>query len=325
MTFIDIDRLTPKYRLVYSIMLAEKAREFISEYRGLLIIKNILTHCWEWLETQRYCGDDFYEYFDEEIHETGLRIFLERATDIVTENAWDCIIYTVAHVTRKVCEHEGQTTFSESISEYKESFIQNAIESLSQCGNVENYTDELYNLCLKETKIADIQNRFGLYQLNINFSELSEKYKCVLLLMLSDKTLSCIENEEQRNCSARALQTCWEWLHTGKHSGSILMDFIGDEDNGLYCCEITEKEPVVTVALNFVLTTVSFVSRIAFENEGVQDMPKFAAVTTDTVIPYVLDRFKMCYKNANQYIFNVYKICLEERELGYYYQIVKQF
>lgn len=328
MTIVDTNKMNVKYKCIYCIMLLEKTSELITDLTESRVLRNAVTHCWEWIETGRYCGQDFLQAVIDEMRTTGFldyHIDANIKNDIKSSEIWNSNVFSIMYIVRKAYEKDGYTRFPEAVGEVHESNVQYAIEALSKIADIEAYTDEIYELCLKETKISDIQRRFGLYQMDIDFAKLSEKYKCVFLLMLAEKLLSCIENEEERDYSQSALQACWEWLDIGRHSGASLIDFVGDDDSGIFSYEIAEEEPVVTAALNFVVTAVSFVSRIAFENEGVQDMPKFAAVTTDAVIPYVLDRFTMCYTNANQYISNVYKICLEEREPGYYYQIVKQF
>lgn len=328
MTFVDMDRMNTRYKCIFYALLAEKAFQYITDLRGSLLVKNAITHCWEWIETGRYCGDDFHDILMEETYLTGFTHYLADAQEKNDKSAgaWNCIVYTILHFARKAYEKDGYEHFPESIEQVHDYFIQLAIEALSETANVEDYTDEVYDLCLKKTDLESIRQRFNLYQLNFDFSKLSEKYKCVFLLILSEKALSCIENEEEREYAKRALEACWEWLDTGKHSGASLIEFTGDEDNGLYNYEITEKEPIVTTALNMVVTVVSFAARLAFEREGVRDMPKFAAATTDAVVPYVLDRFTMCYKDTDSRVSNAYKLALEYEGgyPGYYDNITKE-
>lgn len=269
--------------------------------------------CWEWIETGRYCGDDIYGVVEDNICLTGFLYYAIEAKKVNNKStgAWSSIVEAIMYIARKVYEKDGYTSFPDPIAQVEEAMIQLAIELLSETDDVQDYTDEIYNLCLKETDLESIKQRFGLYQINIDFTKLSENHKCVFLLILAEKSLSCIDNEEERKYAKCALDACWEWLDTGKYSGASLIEFTGDDDNGLFHYEITELEPIVTTAFNMVVTAVSFVARIAFENEGVLDMPKFAAVTTDAVIPYVLHRFTMCYKDTNSYITNVYKLAMK--------------
>lgn len=315
MTIVDTDKLNAKYKCIFCTMLTEKASEYITDLRGWLLLKNGITKCWEWIETGRYCGDDIYGVVEENECLTGFLYYAIEAEDLNDKSggAWCSIVEAIMYIARKVYEKDGYTSFPEPVEEVEEDMIQLAIERLSETADVQDYTDEIYDLCLKETAIADIQHRFALYQMKFDFTKLNEKYKCVFLLTLAEKAVSCIENEAERDYAKCALEACWEWVDTGKHSGATLIEFIGDDDSGLYYYEFTEREPIVTTALNFVVTAVSFVARIAFENEGVRDMPKFAAVTTDAVIPYVLDRFTMCYKDTNAYISDVYKLALTEK------------
>lgn len=314
MTFADFDQLNMKYRCILYALLAEKASAYITDLRAHLLLKNAITYSWEWIETGRYCGNDFFDVVIEEMQLTGLLFYLGRAqkSNDKSAGAWGCIVDAIMYIARKAYEKDGYTSaaFPEAIGQVKDYFIQLAIESLLKTADVQEYIEEVYDLCLKETAIADIQRRFGLYQMKIDFAKLNDKYKCAFLLILVEKGLSCIEKETQRDYAKRALDACWEWLDTGKHSGATLIEFAGDEDNGLYNYEITEKEPIVTTALNMVVTVVSFAARMAFEREGVRDIPKFAAVTTDAVVPYVLDRFTMCYKNTDSRVSNAYKLAL---------------
>lgn len=312
MTFVDMDRMNTRYKCIFYALLAEKASAYITDLRAHLLLKNAITHCWEWIETGRYCGDDFYDVVVEETRYTGFLHLCDKAysSNDKSAGAWNCIIGAIMYISRKAYEKDGYTSFPEAVGEVKEDMVQEFIGFLSETADVQEYIDEIYDLCLKETAIADIQRRFGLYQMKIDFAKLNNKYKCAFLLILVEKGLSCIEKEAQRDYAKRALDACWEWLNTGKHSGATLIEFAGDEDNGLYNYEITEKEPIVTTALNMVVTVVSFAARMAFEREGVRDIPKFAAVTTDAVVPYVLDRFTMCYKNTDSRVSNAYKLAL---------------
>lgn len=187
--------------------------------------------------------------------------------------------------------------------------------------------DEIFRISFKmfEDFKEALVNIDELYQVKIDISKLNVKYKCVLFLMLAEEILDCISDEEKCAFAKSALQNCWEWLDTGAHSADSLLRFTGDEDTGLYNDEITEKEPVAKAAINFVLNAVSYVAREAFVSEGVQEIPRFAAAVTDTIFPYALDRFAVCRKDADEYISNVYKICLEERAICDYYQIARKF
>lgn len=186
--------------------------------------------------------------------------------------------------------------------------------------------DEIFRIGFKmfENFKEALVNTGELYEVKIDITKLTPKYRCVLFLMLAEKLLERIANEEKSAYAKSALQYCWEWLDTGRHSADELFGFVEDEDKGLYHNEITEKEAVPKAAINFILNAVSYVAREAFVSVGTKEVPRLAAAVTDTIFPYVLDRFAMCEKDADEYISNVYKICLEERAVCDYYQIARQ-
>lgn len=79
MTFADFDQLNMKYRCILYALLAEKASAYITDLRAHLLLKNAITYSWEWIETGRYCGNDFFDVVIEEMQLTGLLFYLGRA------------------------------------------------------------------------------------------------------------------------------------------------------------------------------------------------------------------------------------------------------
>lgn len=159
MTLVDIEKLDTENKCIFCTMLIEKAYEYIADSRGKLFIKNALTHCWEWLETGRYCGDDFYNAVIEDVYLTGFlycAIAAEKASNKST-GAWYCIEETMMYIARKAYEKDGNRDFDEAIEEVQEECIEKAIEFLSETADIQDYTDEVYNLCLSEMDLESIK------------------------------------------------------------------------------------------------------------------------------------------------------------------------
>lgn len=93
MTTVDFDKLNTKYKCILYVVLAEKASEYITDLRARLLLKNAITHCWEWIETGRYCGNDFLDVVVEEMQLTGFLFYLGRAqkSNDKSAGAWGCI------------------------------------------------------------------------------------------------------------------------------------------------------------------------------------------------------------------------------------------
>lgn len=153
---MKIYELNDKYKCIFCVMLAEKAKKYLKNENTYMLIVNALERCWDWIEFGRDSGDDFYDLIDNE--ENGLTLFQENEEEEQKIYAWNCIIYVVAYIAKSAYEKEGQKYFPEPIELVDERTIEEVKRYLLLCDkSEEEYILEVYTKCLNKKKVSEMK------------------------------------------------------------------------------------------------------------------------------------------------------------------------
>lgn len=145
---MDIDCLTQRDKAIFAIRLAEKAN-FYLQADNQNMVKEALSLCWKWIETESDLGEDLYFFLDNE--ENGFTLLQEFEEDDIKTSAWNCIIDAIAIVSRMAYEKMGQRFFPEAIEIVDDSTFSHMISALIFCNDTEkDYIASVYDACLKE-------------------------------------------------------------------------------------------------------------------------------------------------------------------------------
>lgn len=152
---MDIKELDDKYKSVFCVLLVEKAKIYLRDSEIYTDILKAIKKCWEWIQYDKNTGEDFYYLLDNE--ENGFTLYEEMEQNKVKIHAWNCIIYSIAYISRMAYEKEEAKYFPEPIELVNEKTIKNAEESLLLCNSNESkYIIEIYEKCLKKEEISQL-------------------------------------------------------------------------------------------------------------------------------------------------------------------------
>ena len=145
---MDIDCLTQRDKAIFAIRLAEKAN-FYLQADNQNMVKEALSLCRKWIETESDLGEELYYFLDNE--ENGFTLLQEFEEDDIKTSAWNCIIDAIAIVSRMAYEKMGQRFFPEAIEIVDDSTFSHMISALIFCNDTEkDYIASVYDACLKE-------------------------------------------------------------------------------------------------------------------------------------------------------------------------------
>ncbi|MDR4314812.1 hypothetical protein CHH55_20540 [Niallia circulans] len=137
---------------------------------------------------------------------------------------------------------------------------------------------------------------------NANFSSLTEDGKVIFFLGLSEKVLSVFSRKEDQMLAQEVIYKCWEWLKGKENIGVILYELLDNEENGITIIQEMSDNETDVIAWNCVIDAVAYISRKAFEREGVKYYPEPIALVDDTLVDHFMDCFGKCVENADSYI-----------------------
>lgn len=119
--------LSNEKKTAFFIGVSEKSVTFLKNEHQAELARNAVECCWEWLINRKYNGEFFYELLDNE--ENGITIISEMTDDTVELAIWNCLIDTIAFVSRQAYDGEGAEYFPEPI----ELVDDNLVEHLLKC------------------------------------------------------------------------------------------------------------------------------------------------------------------------------------------------
>lgn len=105
--------LSNEKKTAFFIGVSEKCITFLKNERQAEIARNALECCWEWLINRKYDGEFLYELLDNE--ENGITIISDMTEDTAESAIWNCLIDTIAFVSRQAYDGEGAEYFPEPI------------------------------------------------------------------------------------------------------------------------------------------------------------------------------------------------------------------
>lgn len=150
--------------------------------------------------------------------------------------------------------------------------------------------------------------------INMDITKLDQKSKCTLAIRLAEKASSYLQERNAKRLINEAIEIGWRWVHTEEISGEVLYDFLDNEENGFTLFQETEKDERIVRAWDCIIDAVAYVSRAAYEKEGVRYMPEPVEIVDDNIFTHMIQSLILCDSMEREYIENEYQKCLEEAE-----------
>ena len=148
---MDITKLEQKTKCTFAIKLAERASLYLQESSVKDLINEAIEVSWKWVHTEENLGEVLYNFLDNE--ENGFTLFQEIEEDEKKISAWNCIIDTVAYISRAAYKKEGVKYLPEPIEIVDDNIFTHMMHSLILCDSMEReYIEKVYQKCLEKVE-----------------------------------------------------------------------------------------------------------------------------------------------------------------------------
>lgn len=148
----------------------------------------------------------------------------------------------------------------------------------------------------------------------MDITKLEQKNKCIFAIKLAEKASSYLQECNGIGLINEAIETSWKWVHTEENLGEVLYDFLDNEENGFTLFQEMEEDEKNISAWDCIIDAVGYVSRAAYEKEGVKYLPEPIEIVDDNIFNHMIHSLILCDSIEREYIERVYQKCLEEVE-----------
>ncbi len=129
------------------------------------------------------------------------------------------------------------------------------------------------------------------------FINLNDDKKIALLLELSMKTVSLLNDSEQKIIAEKAIEYCWKWLCKKSPDGDFLYELLEDENNGITVFAENTDDISEQAVWNCITDAVAFTSRKAYEYENAEYYPEPIELVSDELIFHFIECYNCCFPN----------------------------
>ena len=105
---------------------------------------------------------------------------------------------------------------------------------------------------------------------NMDITKLEQKNKCIFAIKLAEKASSYLQESNVKGLINEAIEVSWKWVHTEENVGEVLYNFLDNEENGFTLFQEMEEDEKKISAWDCIIDAVAYVSRAAYENEGIK-------------------------------------------------------
>ncbi|MED4069907.1 Imm6 family immunity protein [Priestia endophytica] len=122
--------LSPRSQISCLVLLSEKVVDRLRGIEGYEEAKRAIRRCAEWSKVQREKGDDLYSMLEDGSDESGLFIYIgyiDMEEEI--EQAWDCVVSTVAYAAYWAYAYEGQKYIPQTLESIDKELIEHFFAS----------------------------------------------------------------------------------------------------------------------------------------------------------------------------------------------------
>lgn len=147
-----------------------------------------------------------------------------------------------------------------------------------------------------------------------DITKIKMKNKCAFAIKLAEKASSYLVESNEKDLINEAIDVAWKWVHTEENVGEVLYDFLDNEENGFTLFQEMEEDEKSISAWNCIIDAIAYVSRAAYEKEGVKYLLEPIENVDDSIFSHMVHSLILCDSLEQEYIEKVYQKCLEEVE-----------
>lgn len=137
---------------------------------------------------------------------------------------------------------------------------------------------------------------------NMNIVNWGQKSKCIFAIRLAEKASSYLRESNVKTLIDEAIKVSWKWVYTEENVGELLYNFLDDEGNGFTLFQEIEEDPQKISAWDCIIDAIAYVSRAAYEKEGINYLPEPINIVDDNVLVHMIQSFILCNDNECEYV-----------------------
>mgnify|MGYP001624376669 CR=1 FL=1 len=148
----------------------------------------------------------------------------------------------------------------------------------------------------------------------MDIAKLTQDGKCIFAIKLAERASSYLQAMDASNLINEAIQVAWDWIHKREDVGEILYDFLDNEENGFTLIQEMEQNEKNINAWNCIIDALAYISKVAYENEGVRYLPEPIESVDDNIFSHMIQSLILCNNEERKYIEHIYCKCIEESQ-----------
>ena len=148
----------------------------------------------------------------------------------------------------------------------------------------------------------------------MDIAKLTQDSKCIFAIKLAERASSYLQKIDASNLINEAIQVAWDWIHKRGDVGEILYDFLDNEENGFTLIQEMEQNEKNINAWNCIIDALAYISKVAYENEGVRYLPEPIESVDDNIFSHMIQSLILCNNEERKYIEHIYCKCIEESQ-----------
>lgn len=148
----------------------------------------------------------------------------------------------------------------------------------------------------------------------MDITKLEQKNKCTFAIKLAEKASSYLQESNVKGLINEAIEAGWRWVYTEENLGEVLYNFLDNEENGFTLFQEMEEDEKSISAWNCIIDAIAYVSKSAYEKEGVKYLPEPIEMVDDNIFTHMVHSLILCDGMEREYIEKIYQKCLEEVE-----------
>lgn len=122
----------------------------------------------------------------------------------------------------------------------------------------------------------------------MDITELEQKNTCTFAIKLAEKASSYLQESNVKALINEAIEVSWKWVHTEENLGEVLYNFLDNEENGFTLFQEMEEDEKNICAWDCIIDAVAYVSRVAYEKEGVKYLPEPIEIVDDNIFTHMI-------------------------------------
>ena len=144
----------------------------------------------------------------------------------------------------------------------------------------------------------------------MNINLLSEKQKTQFLISIAKRAMSYIEGNTYFYLIKKSIDECEKWIEFGEYTGEYFYEILDNEENGLAMLQCEDENADSIELWNCIINAIAYVSRKAYEKEGINYFPEPILLVGDEIFNDSIDCLIQYNCEERKFVDRIYQECV---------------